>query len=575
MKIKRFQPVVALACLLLGPPGQGLPHESTHHETLAQGATTQAEGLVRYRVRPVHGDTLVRLDITVTFQAGAEGRTRVAMPADRFGVQDMYQWVLGPDADAGVRLEQVEPGVYLAHHEPGRQVQVSYTLAYDPRAAGFVAFGPDVGPDHFHFFGSQWMARVGATDGPRHVEVTFDLQAWTDPVGSSYGIGAGPHVVEATDYDLDYSVIAGGGYRTARASCRGRPVMTMVHGAFAIADHEIFSLVERIVCGQREAFDDFDRPFFTVFITERERLEAGAPLLNGFTAFLEPDIAFAELRGLLAHEMIHTWFPRSACLVDPARPEASEAWTRWFHEGFTEYLARRVLVDQGLASLDWMVDRTNEDLERLGYHPYRTLTLEELEAAMRERRYNNHHHRLHYLRGALLALNWDTGIRTASRGERSLLDAMRQVVAGARRSGGTITTPQFHEILHSLGVESRADIRRHLEQGEALAPAARALGPDFQLVRRRAPAFEPGLSMASLIESDRVAEIVPGGAAERAGLREGAVVAGTENAAPWTGRWDPRAPMVLLVVSGGERRRVVIDATAGEIEIPVFRRVPR
>lgn len=450
------------------------------------------------------------------------------------------------------------------------EVEIAYTIAYDPEAAGFVAFGPSVGSDHFHFFGSQWMARVGPAGGSRHVEVAFVTDGWTGVVGSSYGLGAGPHRVVASDYDLDYSVIAGGDYRTARSACRGRPVLTMVHGTFAVADPQIFVLADRIVCGQREEFDDFDRPFFTVFITARERIQAGAPLLHGFTAFLEPNISLEGLRGLLAHEMLHTWLPRTARLVDPARPDASEVWTRWFHEGFTEYLARVVLARQDLAPLSWLVQQTNEDLARLAYHPYRTLSLEALEQATQDGRYDNHHHRLHYLRGALLALNWDTRIRAGTERERSLLEAIRRVVRRAKESDGVIDFPAFVQVLLAFDIDARNDVERHLHRGQPLEPEADAFAPAYELTLRDAPGFDPGLDLTALIEERRVAGLEVGGATELAGVRERMRVMATENATPWTGGWDPGRPSVIFVDEDGGRRGIEIQAAGVGITIPTF-----
>lgn len=243
---------------------------------LSLGLPLSALGQTQYTVRPVRTDSLVELRVETAFRGSPEGTTRFSLPTDRFGVSGGHRWIRDVDPGAGTRLTEVEPGAYMARHQPGAEVEIAYTVAYDPEAAGFVAFGPSVGPDHFHFFGSQWMSRVGQVDGPREIEVVFETEGWSGSVGSSYGLGAGPHRVETTDYDLDYSVIAGGEYQTARSTCRGRPVLTMIHGSFDVSDPEIFDLTETIVCGQREAFDDFDRPFFTVFVTEREGLTAGS-----------------------------------------------------------------------------------------------------------------------------------------------------------------------------------------------------------------------------------------------------------------------------------------------------------
>lgn len=540
-------------------------------------AAFPASGQVAYVVQPVRTDSLIHLRVEMEFRGEADGATRLSLPRDRFGVSEMRRWVRGLEVEGSAELHAIEPGLYEVRGEPGSEIRISYEVVYDPEAAGFIAFGPSVGPEHFHFFGSQWMARLQPHEGPRDIEVRLRRGDGAEALGSSYGIGPGPHRVRADDYDLDYSVIAGGSYRTATAECRGRPVHTMIHGDFEVPDSTIFSLIPRIVCGQRELFEDFDRPFFTVFVTGRDHLVAGAPVLHGFTAFLEAETEEAELRHLLAHEMIHTWFPRTARLVEPERPDAPEARTRWFHEGFTEYLSRIALVSQGLESRAWRVERTNEDLERLAYHPYATATLDELEEAMRNDRYSNSHHRLHYRRGALLALNWDRRIRHRSGGARTLLDPLREVLREA--SGGAIGLDRFGAILAGYGSDALADVRRHLESRRPLTVEEEAYGPDYALGSRRLPSFDPGFDVAATLRTGAVTGLREDGPAARAGLEEGLEVVDLENAAPWLGtnippprigRWNPDQPTVVVVDADGQRRRFSFSARGPDRDVPTF-----
>jgi len=539
-----------------------------------------ATGQVRYTVEPVQTNSLIHLRVEMAFSAEANSETRLALPEDRFGVGEMHRWIRNLEAEGGADLTRIEGGRYRVRHRPNNEVRLSYEIAYDPGEAGFLAFGPSVGPDHFHFFGSQWMARLESQQGRREVEVQFRMKDGSGALGSSFGIGPGPHLVRASDYDFDYSVIAGGRYRTAQGRCHGRPVETMIQGDFEIPDSTVFSLVRKIVCGQRELFEDFDRPFFTVFVTERDRLQAGAPVLHGFTAFVDAATDEAELRRLLAHEMIHTWFPRTARLVEPERPDAPETRTRWFHEGFTEYLSRMTLVGQGLETRAWMAERTNEDLERLAYHPHATATLDELEEAVREGRYTNSHHRLHYRRGALLGLCWDQQIRDWSGGKHTLLDPLREVVREARASGGVIGLDRFGQILSQYGVDALGDVRRHLEERVPITVDAEALGADYHLGSRRLPSFEPGFDVAATLWNGAVTGLQENGPAARAGLREGMKIVNLENATPWIGtdivsprigRWDPDEVTVVVVEADGRRHRFAFSARGPVREIPMFR----
>lgn len=532
---------------------------------------------IRYTVQPMASDSITRLRVTVSAPGEADGTTRFALPEDRFGVAQMWQWIEDVAAGPGTDLHARGSGVYQLAHPPGADAEVSYTIAYDPVRAGFTPFGPSVDGAHFHFFGSQWMARVGPAKGShevrRDVEIALQRDAWGGSWASSFGLGPGPHRVRVSDYDLDYSVIAGGDYRTETSDCQGRPIVVAVHGKFEIPDADLFYVAGRIACAQRAVFGDYEWPSFTIFVTQRDDLEAGAPLLNGFTAFLESSTSEEELMGLLAHEMIHTWLPRSARLVEKGAPDAPENRTRWFHEGFTEYLARLALVQEGLLPRSWMLDRTNDDLERLAFQPYRTLSLDGIEAAGREGRYTAVHHRLHYVRGALLALNWDTRVRRASGGERSIVDPIRLVVETARANGGTVGVNELCEIFERFGVDAERDVERYLRGGVPLQPEPNAFGPSYELVTRELPSFEPGFDVLHWLATGEVADVTPGGPADRAGMRDGMRIVRSGNASPWHGRWNPSEPSVFLVQVDGddgestEPRRFEVNAAGSPIEV--------
>lgn len=547
------------------PPGTGA------------GPGAETTPVVRYAIHPVPTDTLMHLRVSVTARGESDGTTRFALSQDRFGVPEMWRWIRDVRGDPGARLVSQGAGVYEVRHEPGDRFTVSYTVAYDPPSAGFRPFGPSVGAGHFHFFGSQWMARVGAEQGSRDVErdveVVLEAGDWEGSWASSFGVGPGPHRIRANDYDLDYSVIAGGDYVSRTTDCRDRPVVVVVQGDFTVAASDVSSMAGTIVCGQREIFSDFDRPFFTVFVTERPGLKAGAPLLNGFTAFLESSTSRDEFVGLLAHEMIHTWLPRTARLVDTDAEDPPESRTRWFHEGFTEYLARLMLVERELMPRSWMVERTNEDLRRLAYQPYRTSTIDDIASASLDGRYNGVHHRLHYLRGALLALNWDTRIRRNSEGDRSIVDPVRLVTETAKEGDGTIGLENFLSIFKEYGIDAASDVERHLRARIPIQPEPDAFAPGYELSARGLPEFEPGFDLVHWLESSesRVAGVTAGSAADRAGLRNGMTIVDSDNAAPWFGRWRPAERSIFVVESEDGRRRRLEILSAGEaFEVPVF-----
>jgi predicted metalloprotease with PDZ domain len=438
---------------------------------------------IRYTVEPVRNDTGLDLRVSMTFPGDSSGRTELLLPRDRFGVPRMHRFVHDVLVLPPARLLARDEDTLRIGHASRADISVRYTIRYDSAQAGFVAYGPSVDSRHYHFLGSQWMARVGPADSVRQFVVRVDPGNLGGTVAGSFGIAPGEHELTSSYEDIDWTVIAGGAYREDRFSCAGKPVATLLYGPLQVPDDSIFALSRAIICGEREIFADTVQPFYTAIVIARENLRAGASFINAFSSFVWPDSRRDQIALLLAHEMMHAWLPRRLRLVPGPGEAASVDFSSfhdirydWFHEGFTEYLARRVLVRKGIASEDWFVTRLNADLRQLATHPYRTLPAAGLEEAARTRRYTNAHQRLSYYRGAVLAFNWDAAVRRASGGEAELVDVIRRLLAEAAVHDGRIPRPRFEEVVASFGIAAQDDVARYALGGETIPADSAGLG---------------------------------------------------------------------------------------------------
>jgi hypothetical protein len=120
---------------------------------------------VRYRLKPVVRDGLTELHVTMSFVGSRAGCTIVALPNDRFGVPAMYRFAsdIAPSSPS-ISITRSDDSTLQVIHPRGARIAFSYKIRFDSAPAGFVAFGPSVGPRHYHVLGSQWMARVGRRD---------------------------------------------------------------------------------------------------------------------------------------------------------------------------------------------------------------------------------------------------------------------------------------------------------------------------------------------------------------------------------------------------------------------------
>jgi len=126
---------------------------------------------------------------------------------------------------------------------------------------------------------------------------------------------------------------------------------------------------------------------------------------------------------IIAHENFHEWNGDYAS-CDPTLPEGH---CKWFHEGFTDYIAYLTLAKEKIISPEAFLAAIN-----FRYHEYQanpvalTATIAQMEKI--DIYANPDYDHLNYRKGLLLALLMDIEIRKQTHGRSSLFDLMKAVV---------------------------------------------------------------------------------------------------------------------------------------------------
>lgn len=476
---------------------------------------------VAYGIRAVEGEGPLALDIEMRFRGSDTGETSILLPIDRYGTPDLDEFVVEFEAhdgsDDGV---DIEPGRRRAArrilHEPGADLSLRYRLAYDPTAHPHSAYRPDVGRDHFHFLGPQWMVRLDGEEAgavERDFEIRFEDWPEDWAAFSSSGFGTEPHRTRASFDDLIPAVLGGGTYETDSFEIDGDWIHTAVREPIDVGSEELFRTVKSIVEYQRENFGSRGLGDFVVTLTPREGIRAGTSIRNAMICYLASTSSLQDIQILLAHEMFHQWLPVHA----QVEPDDFAARFDWFDEGFTEYFARRLLLDQGLLELEEVIALFNRDLRELHRNPHVAMTNEELGEVHRNRTFTNIHYRLSYLRGALIALDWDARIRAHSGGERSLVDFMSGFIGEGLDRDGSVPVERFHGLLEAEGVDSRRDVARWIERAEVIRPDGTAFGSGHALRLSQLP--ELGFSREVSERHGLILGLKESGPAHAAGIR--------------------------------------------------------
>ncbi|NOT31398.1 MAG: hypothetical protein HOP15_13205, partial [Planctomycetes bacterium] len=343
---------------------------------------------------------------------------------------------------------------------------------------------------------------------------------------SSFGEGGGERELVLTR-SLDgfrHALFLAGELRLRVHDVHGRPLWVALQGIWSFTDDEFNALAARIVTLGREFFSDFDQPYYLISLIavgaggRQGSSYGGTGLSSSFALFLTPDMSLAKMPGgggvawLLAHELFHEWNGHALTLAQP------EQLGYWFSEGFSDFYARRLLLRGGLTSPQEHLDSWNHKLAAQAANPERAAAAERVREAFWTSREVGE---VPYQRGDLIALYVDHAIRAHSQGLRSLDDLMRALVARSRAGSGPYSNEALcAAVAEFAGEEAGATVRRWALEGLEPELPADVAGPEFVLEPAELPTFDTGFDHQTTLVSGTVTGVVPGGCAERAGLRD-------------------------------------------------------
>ncbi|MCD9030539.1 peptidase M61 [Luteimonas sp. Y-2-2-4F] len=220
------------------------------------------------------------------------------------------------------------------------------------------------------------------------------------------------------------------------------------------------------------------------------------------------------LRFTLAHEMFHTFQP----LMARGRGMDESLGAAWFNEGLAVFYQGELPFRFGMVTPEAYLRDLNFTMARLYTSLFAGTPNREVAGRFWE---DTRIRTLPYDRGYVYFVNVDAAVRRASGGARSLDDLM--LALRARRERGLPVEQADWEALvgEELGAEGVAAFHAMLD-GRVDVPASDAFGPCFRRVQRPLRRYELGFEPKVLVEPVRIVRgLVPGSAAEAAGLRDG------------------------------------------------------
>ena len=236
----------------------------------------------------------------------------------------------------------------------------------------------------------------------------------------------------------------------------------------------------------------------------------GVSLAGSFVATFGPKTKLDEMKITLAHEMLHTFV---GGLDKPAGLLSS-----WYSEGLADYYARLLALRAGQITPAQFL----EDLNTTAGRYYTDALIATPNADIPARFWADTRIRvLPYDRGSMYFAVVDGEIRAASGGKRTLDDLLLAMLERRKRRQRVDEAAWVNLVTKELGAKGKREFEAMLS-GATMLPKPDGFGPCFTRTTKMLRRYQLGFEPKALTEPKRIVRgLIPGSAAERAGIRDG------------------------------------------------------
>lgn len=466
--------------------------------------------------------------------------------------------------DAGRGDGEGEGPTWIVRNEPNAILRVHYALVstqYDVGHESSSYYRPLIQPTFFHAIGNTTLLYVRDVPDGLHLNIAFHWQGFEEKgwkVASSFSVDQHDFEVTETLDDFRQAVFLAGELRLVRRDLgptRSPLWIAILGNDWGFTDNSFADAAASVVLAGRTFFQDYDWPFFFISVIPVGTYKAGSytqggtGLTHSFALFLTPktEIATKEngtgILWLLSHELFHLWNGQRYDLLEP------EQLGYWFSEGFTNFYARRLLFRSGLARIEPFVENLNDELMHYALSPVRDEPATRIAADF----WRDHEvEKLPYIRGDVVAMMVDAEIRKASRGERSLDDLMKELLAARHEPRPKVSSETFLEAIARYTSAAFADrIRKIVVLGSPAEIGLKVLEPCLHGRLEPIGAYDAGFNEGAARARRIITGVSASSNAYRAGLRNGQAIKG------WSlHRGDPKIPVEITIDDGGNGRTI-------------------
>lgn len=387
-------------------------------------------------------------------------------------------------------------------------------------------------------------------EGHKPDPITLNIEAPAEwKVISGFSTATTERTFHARNYDLlaDTPLEISGDCSLDQFEEQGKTIEVAVH-TYNDDDNDrsrLLAGLKKLVHDEMAAMPppDFDHYLFIFHFVPDISMGDGMEHLNSTQIIIQGSVRDSTQEALetAAHEFYHVWNvkrlrPAALGPFDYTRENYSPSL--WFAEGITTYYSYLYLLQSGLWTREQFLTHLENEIETLEREPGKKLMSVESSSfnawffdrspQMQETNFANTTIS-YYNKGALLAMLLDLEIRSQTHGHKSLLDVMRFMyrefyqapAASYYGPGRGFEEKDVVEALNSVtGSDFAPFFQRYVSGTEPLPYQETLAMAGLELRLQTPPDAAPSLGVAVQAESRgaRIMEVMPGSAADRAGL---------------------------------------------------------
>ncbi len=537
------------------------------YSSLISMAKNSVDTTFYYTIKPIPKIDRTELEITLKFTARSDSAIAVKLFRNYYGSTDIYKYITSFEGLNGTIIkETVKPDDKLINPNATGKVELKYSISYGPVAVNGGTFAPNTSANFFHLAACQWMLVVGSL----HTQHSYNVSIVSPPKGWRFysSSGKNPLVIQFNNsYAENFSRYWGGGSQSFKQFLiESKKLKVFVSNTFKIRQSEIFDAVQKIVSYQRNLFSDYNFPFYTVTILPRENNVAGLNVKNMFMCYLKEDVTPKQMYQLMAHEMLHTWLGGKVSLSSNDNEKVFRQ--HWFTEGFTDYLAYKMLLDLKIINNEEFATAINRYIINIAENKYKNYTYKELVQLSDSGGYGTEATKLQYYRGALLAIDAEQQLKINNKG--TVTNFIKALYKKILKDGGEVSESSFFEFAKIYGLDFAWYFQYYIIKGNTIVVKSSALGEDYYLKEELVPSFDAGFSIRESLNNEKITGIKLGSNAEKAGLKDGMQLVAIENGTRFSNAWDFNKPLIVIVKIDGVEKRIQYMPNGVNIKLNLF-----